>query len=194
MGRLIAGKRDEVPKYFFKRSNGIVQKMERLDFCEILIAPEYEKESVKYNETYKFFNLQVEAKILEASNNNNKFIDYWRGHITVLPSEVKIKKKDKKEGIDISSKERAGHTVDGVDKVRIKNLLYPLKDLYIHGGWKNITDERLTFSCNNCNDNFLKIGDGNLIFGRKNGDLPNSSFKSHDWVMEKLKEVIDKIY
>ena len=58
MGRLIAGKRDEGPNYLFKRSKGIVQKMERLDFCEILIAPEYEKESVKYNEAYKFKKLE----------------------------------------------------------------------------------------------------------------------------------------
>ena len=217
MGRIIKGERNEGPNYTLKRSKGVIQKMDRLDFCELLIAPDYEKEmpslsinkkTIKYDEKYKFFNLQVETKILIPSNNSATFIDYWRGHITVLPSEVKIKKNkmdrskiQHSERMDISSNRRAGYSIsgdistDGIDKVRVKNLLYPLKNLYIHGRWKEITDEKLTFSCNNSNDNYLKLSeDDKLVFGAKLYNLYDSSFKTSDWLIEKMKEVIDQIY
>jgi hypothetical protein len=167
MGRLIKGNRDEGPNYILRKSKNIVQKMDRLDICEFLMAPDYEKE-IKLDEEYKFFNLQVTTKILESSKNSSNFIDYWRGH---------IEGKDKK------------------DKVRTKNLLYPLKSLYIHGNWKEISDEKLTFECNNYNDNYLKLNDKEeVVFSRKLHDLPDSSFKSPDWVIEKLKAVIDQVY
>ena len=167
MGRLIKGERDEGNLYTLKRSKGIIQKMERLDFCEYLIAPEYKK-NVTFEMEYKFFNLQVEAKILIIPNNSLRYIDYWRGYITVL---------------------------DKRDKIRVKNLLYPLIDLYIHGQWTEITDEKLTFKCNHYNDNYLKLNDDKeLYFGRSPKDLPDCSFKSHDWLIEEMKKVIDQVY
>jgi hypothetical protein len=161
MGRSFKKESNLIPIYNIILGNGHIQRLDHFDFCNMILIPDdVEEEYIKFKIEYKNFILETKAKIVVI--NNSKFIDYWEGSIT----------------IDIK------------DKVRIKNLLRPLKNVSVHGGWTKASDKKLVFECNYDFDIFI-INNTINTTSEKNDKI---SFKTKEWVLQELMSVIDSVY
>lgn len=149
--------------YFFQKNKKVLQKLTYNDFCDTILIADDIKNNIIIKKYYKEFILIAEAVIFKAEKEEYTYITHWKGHIKV----------------------------NSEDKKRRKNLLIPLRKVYVHGSWISKKDECLTFECNNYNDLYLYYDEVDKCLIFKNS---KSTFKNYEWIFEELEIVIDEIY
>lgn len=156
---------DYKKKYQFKRNKKITQILTHEDFCELTMVFDDLEENIIVKEYYKEFILEAEGVIRKAEEEDFSYVCYWKGHLKV----------------------------NSQDEVRAKNILQSYKRINPWGGWKVKKNNCLTFKCNSYDDLYLYEKDKKLhySFGE---DLKYVSYKSYEWVLDELKEIVDSLH